>query len=742
MKITQIKSLLFILFLSFIPKLSYAQVISMETANTSLVYSVDPGKRLLFSYYGSKLKDTDVFITKHYQDRDKLAYAITDPLNADAYTSFGNVHVNEPAINVVHSDGSLMTDLIFEKTETVTSNDKNVKHLILHLKDKRLDFNVQLHTEVFYKEDVFNQWVVITNNEKGNITLKNFNSSHLYIQASKYFLTHFDGSWGMEMGIQEEELTNGIKIIETKKGVRNTLTENSAFIISLNHAAQEDEGEVIGGALAWPGNFRMTFQVDEWNRLNVLGGINPFFSEISLEKGKSLETPKMVYTYTNKGRGQISRNLHDWARSYSLVDGFSPRSIVLNSWEGSGFDFNEKVLTDMMDESAKLGVDVFVLDDGWFGNKYPRNSDTAGLGDWEVNNRKIPHGINYLAKHAEKRGLKFGIWIEPEMINPKSELAEKHPEWVVQSPQREKFTFRNQWVLDLSNPEVQDFIWKMIDYLLTENPKISYIKWDTNRHLDQIGSTYLAPDKQNEFFIRYTMGLNNIYEKLRKNYPELVLQICSSGGGRVDFGSLKYGQEFWASDNTDPLQRIFIQYGTNMVYPPIATASHVTKSGTGFPLKFRFDVAMTGRFGIELLPEELTSEEKRFTITALNSYKKIRDIIAAGDLYRIQSPYDNGNWASLMYVSKDKKKAVVYAFSLGYHKQGIFPTLKLKGLNTDSKYKVTEINKAEHTFWGNKDNNFFWGNDQSISGDFLMNAGMELAITRPYDSAVFVLEVE
>lgn len=737
-----IRIILIALFLVFTPKILDAQVIPMETANTSLIYAVDPDKRLLFCYYGSKLNDTEVFVKNRYQDRDKLAFVISDPLNCDAYTSFGNVHVNEPALHAVHSDGSLMTDLIFQKSETVLSNDPNVKHLVVYLKDKLLDFNVQLHTETFYKEDVFNQWVVITNNEKGNITLKNFNSGHLYLYANSYFLTHFDGSWGMEMGMQEEELSNGIKIIETKKGVRNTLTENSAFLISFNHAAQENAGEVIGGALAWSGNYRMTFQVDEWNRLNILGGINPFLSDMTLQKGQILETPKMVYTYTNKGRGQVSRNLHDWARSYSLAGGFSPCQVVLNSWEGSGFNFDEKTLTDMMDESAKLGVEVFVLDDGWFGNKYPRDNDTSGLGDWQVNKRKIPHGITYLAEYARKKGLKFGLWIEPEMVNPKSELAIAHPDWVVQSPNREKFTFRNQWVLDLSNPNVQNLIWKIIDDLLEKNPTIDYIKWDSNRHLDQIGSTYLSTANQNDFFIRYTNGLYSIYEKIRKKYPGLMMQVCSSGGGRVDFGSLKYHHEFWASDNTDPLQRIFIQYGTNMIYPPVATASHVTKSGNGFPLKFRFDVAMTGRLGIELLPEDLSPEEKNFTVTTIESYKHIRDIIAGGDLYRILSPYDPGNWASLMYVSKDKKRAVVYAFSLGYHKQGIFPTLNLKGLNPALKYKVSEINKAEHSFWGNKDNKYFWGDDQGISGDFLINAGMELAITRPYDSAVFLLEAE
>ena len=718
-----------------------AQVITIETANTALVYAVDTNKRLVFQHYGNKLSDPGVFLNKKYQKRDQLRFVISDPYNSNAYTSFGNIQVDEPALCAIHSDGSLMTDLVFDRTGTET-NQKGVNHTIIHLKDIRLNFDVELHFESYVNEDVINQWVVISNMEEGKVTLKNFYSGHLYLNAEKYFLTHFGGSWGAEMGKQEEQLTNGLKIIESKKGVRTTLTENSAFLISLNHPALEDEGEVIGGALAWSGNFRMVYQLDEWDRLNILGGINPFLSEVTLKKGQQFETPKMVFTYSNKGQGQVSRNLHDWARRYSLANGFSARPIVLNSWEGAFFSFNEKVLTDMMDDASKMGIEMFVLDDGWFGNKYPRDNDSAGLGDWQTNMEKLPHGISFLADHAEKRGMKFGIWIEPEMVNPKSELAEAHPEWVVQSPGREKLMFRNQWVLDLSNPQVQDFIWKMIDNMLISNPKIAYLKWDSNRHIDQVGSTFLSGDKQNEFWIAYIQGLYKVYTRVREKYPNLILQACSSGGGRVDFGALRFHHEFWASDNTDPLERLRIQYGTNLIYPPIATTSHVSKSGTVTPIKFRFDVAMTGRLGVELMPKDLTVEDRKIAQNAVETYKRIRPIIAGGDLYRLQSPYDQGNRTSLMYVSKDKRKAVVFAFSTGYHKQGIFPTLKLKGINPLQKYKVTELNKAPHSSWGNKENINFWGNDEVLDGQFLMKSGMELIITRPYDSAVFLIEAE
>lgn len=718
-----------------------ANTIKIETKNSSLIYCVNASTHLVFQYYGTKLNDSSPLLNNKFQQREQLRYVISDPYNNGAYTSFGNTQVDEPAIHAIHSDGSLMTDLVYNGMHTEPSSE-GVEHTVIRLKDARFDFEVALHLEAFFEEDIINQWVVVTNNEKGNVVLKNFYSGHLYLTTGKYYLTHFSGSWGAEMGMQEEELTNGSKVIETKKGVRATLTENSAFLIALQHPALENEGEVIGGALAWSGNFKMQFQVNEWNQLNVLGGINPFLSEVTLEKGEKFETPKLLFTYSNKGRGQVSRNMHDWARKYALVNGFSPRPIVLNSWEGSYFDFNEKKLTDMMDDASKLGIEIFVLDDGWFGNEYPRNSDDAGLGDWQVNKKKLPKGISYLAEYAQQKGMRFGLWIEPEMVNPQSELAKKHPDWVIQSPEREKLTFRNQWVLDLANPKVREYIWNTVDNLLSSNPGIAYIKWDANRHINQVGSPYLPNDKQSECWIDYVNGLYSIYDKIRTKYPDLIFQVCSSGGGRVDFGSLRFHQEFWPSDNTDPVQRVFTQYGTTMIYPPIAMASHVTKSGNLVPLKFRFDLAMTGRLGVELQPNDFAGEDRNFAINAINTYKGIRSIIAAGDLFRIQSPYESGNWNSLMYVSKDKSKAVVFAFSLGYHKQGEFPTIQLKGLDLNKKYRVTELNKMPHSTWGNLEGTSFWGNDEILSGDFLVKSGMELTITRPYDSAVFLLDVE
>lgn len=725
------KKYLFILLLFSICVNGVAQVINIETENTSLIYTVDINKKLTFSYFGEKLTNPQSLANEKYTSQMMWLTGESD----FTYPTFGGRYLKEPALSVCHADGSLVTELVYEGFENHTPQ-IGVSHNIIHLKDKRLNFYVDLHTEAYFDSDVFNQWVVIRNEEKGEITLKNYFSSHLFITANRYYLTHFYGGWGSEMTVKEEELNYGMKVIESKNGIRTAHTENSGFIVSLDNPSSENYGEVIGGALAWSGNYKMIYQVEQFGHLHLLGGINPFMSEIPLKSKESFETPKFIFSYSNRGRGQLSRNLHDWTRQYSLVDGFTPRPVIMNSWEGTGMNFNEKQVCEMIDEAAQLGVEIFVLDDGWFGDKYPRTEE-SGLGDWNVDKRKLPNGITYLADYAESKGIKFGIWIEPEMVNPKSKLAEKHPEWVVQSPERDKLTQRNQWLLDLTNPQVQDFVYNVVDNLLTTTPNISFIKWDANRHIDMLGSTYLASNRQSLFWVKHIRGLYDVYERIRKKYPDVIIEACASGGSRLDFGILKYHQEFWASDNTDPLQRLFIQYGTNLIYPPIATASHVstTPNHQTFsitPLKFRIDVAMTGRFGLEVFkPSDYKENERDFLIQSIKDYKQIRPLIAKGDLYRMHTPYDDSGWISMQYVSKDKKQAVVFVFSIRYHQPNEITKLCLKGLDTDKKYRITELNMI---------NESSWSNGQVLDGDFLVKKGIDVYPSKQYESAVFYLE--
>ncbi|WP_346863731.1 alpha-galactosidase [uncultured Draconibacterium sp.] len=710
------------------------KVIEIKTKSTSLVYAVDQSSRLIFQHYGKTVDSPENF-------KQHKAYAKPDTdrdFSYEAYPTFGLGNINEPALAAIHSDGSLNTELAFVSAET-DDTQPGITETVITLKDRVYDFTVELYTKAFWNEDVISQWTVVENNEEATVKLNNFASSFLPLKAESYYLTHFYGAWAGEMSAAEEKLENGIKVIECKKGVRTTQTENASFLLSLNHPSLENSGDCYGGALAWSGNYRLAFQVDEWRTLNVISGINPFLSAWSLKAGERLATPEMIYTFSSTGRGQVSRNLHDWGRKYAMVGGTKIHDIVLNSWEGAYFSFDENTLTGMMDDAAEMGIETFVLDDGWFGNKYPRNNDDAGLGDWQTNTKKLPRGLDYLIDYAHSKGLKFGLWIEPEMVNPESELAGNHPEWIVQSADRDKITWRNQLLLDLSNPKVQDFVYNVFDSLLTSHPGIEYVKWDANRHVEQAGSTFLPASEQTHFWISYTHGLYSVYERIREKYPDFVIQDCASGGGRLDYGALKYHNEYWTSDNTDPLSRIFIQYGTTLIYPPVGAASHVSTSPNHqtmrmTPLKFRFDVAMTGRLGMELQPKHIQGDERVFAEEAITNYKQfVRPLVTNGDLFRLKSPYDEGGWASQMYVAKDQTSAVLYAFSLEPHLRGIYPTIKLNGLDAKKKYQIVEINKNGKTR--------FRGDGQTFSADYLMNVGIELKIADQFDSAVFLLNV-
>lgn len=707
------------------------ELISIETSGLSLIFKKDQNNNLIFMYFGKKINDKESLLLK----RSYIKPDTKEEAMSSGYPAYGGRIYIEPALSVVHQDGSLTTELEVTGHQIKTENN-NIQHTI-SLKDSHYDFYVDLIFNTFLQENIISQQVKIYNKEKGPVTLHNFYSFYLPLKSQEYYLTSFHGTWAKEMQIAEYKLTPGIKSIASRKGVRTAQSDNSSFIISLDQEAKLYEGEIIMGSLAWTGNFDLKFELDESNQLNILAGINPFTSEYKLDKGQIFTTPEMLFTYSNQGYNQASRNFHDWARKYSLNFNDEINEIVLNSWEGAYFKFDEQKIMKMIDDAAFLGIETFVLDDGWFGNKYPRDSDKMGLGDWQVNTKKLPNGIDHLARYATKKGLKFGIWIEPEMVNPESELAEKHPGWVIKSPYRDIPTLRNQWLLDLSNPEVQDFIVKTFDDVVALSKDISYIKWDANRHVESPGSEFLGKDEQSKIWISYTKGLYSIYERIRKKHPHIKIQLCSSGGGRLDYGALKYHNEFWASDNTDPYTRIKLQYSTSLFFPAKAIGSHVTispnhQTGNQSSLKLRCDVAMMGRMGVELKPDDMNKEELDFLKNAINTYKEVRDIVQSGDLYQLWSPYQPGNWNAMSYITKNKNKALFFAFSLDFHERTILPNFKMKALEPQTKYKIKELNPV--TKKG------FWGDGQVFSGEYLMEIGLNINILKQGESLVLLLE--
>jgi alpha-galactosidase len=369
-----------------------------------------------------------------------------------------------------------------------------------------------------------------------------------------------------------------------------------------------------------------------------------------------------------------------------MRDGHKTRAVLLNNWEATGFDFDFNRIARLFDPAKEIGTELFLLDDGWFGNKYPRVNDAAGLGDWEPNRRRLPDGLAPLAAEAVKRGLKFGIWIEPEMVNPKSELFEKHPDWVIRQPKRELELQRNQLVLDLTRPAVQDFEWNTIKTILGV-PGISYAKWDCNRYLTQPGSPYLAPDRQSHLQIDYVRALYELMDKTAKIFPDTELMLCSGGGGRVDYGALKYFHEFWPSDMTDPVERVPMQWNYSYFFPPMATASHVTHWGNR-PMHFACSVAMSARFGMDLDLTKLPASDKAVCAGAIAAYKKIRDVTASGDLYRLEDPHQSFR-AAMNFVSPDRSRAVLFVFQL---KDGAQAIAHPQGLDEAKQYTIHELN--------------------------------------------------
>ena len=661
--------------------------IPIETKENVLVLRTDQDNRMGIVYFGKKLAQPSEYATIPARRPDG-----NSGIYHSAYTPAGSWNVSEPAIQITHADGNKSLDLIYVGHKT-TRESENVSTISIALKDPIYAVEVTLFYKTYFNENVVEQWSVVHSDEKSPVMLQKYASANLYFVAKDYYLTHYNGTWAKEMNPEEELLTAGIKVLDSKLGTRANLFQPPSFSLSFDKPATETEGKVLLGTLAWSGNFRMDFEVDSHHNLRLIAGINNYASEYTLASKQDFKTPSFIYTFSENGKGEASRNLHNWARKYRILNGEGSRLTLLNNWEATYFDFNQDKLSELFKDGKKLGVDLFLLDDGWFANKYPRNNDKAGLGDWQENIKKLPNGIGYLVKEAEKAGIKFGIWVEPEMVNPKSELYEKHPDWVIKQPARPEHYMRNQLPLDLSNPEVQDFVYGVLDKLFTENPNISYIKWDCNAIMYNAYSPYLekTKQKQSQLYVDYVRGLYKVLEKLRAKYPAVPMMLCSGGGGRVDYEALKYFTEFWPSDNTDPLERIFMQWEYSYFYPAITQSAHVTDWGKQ-PLKFRTDVAMMGKLGYDIVVSHLNEKDLKFSQQSVATYNSIKDVVWHGDLFRLVDPKQN-DYAATMFASKNRSRAILFSFLTGNrYGDGSTNAFRLQGLDPAKEYKIKELN--------------------------------------------------
>jgi alpha-galactosidase len=686
--------------------------IAVNTANNSLILSARSGSSLGFLHFGARLSDADI---------EALQFAGVRPLNA--YPAYGQGEIREDAIAVTHPDGNMSLDLVVENVITDSSRDTDIA--CITLKDKVYDFRVKVYYKAFKDVDMIETWTEIVNDGKKPVVLRKFDSAFLPFHTGDVWVSHLYGTWANEGRLVEEPLQRGTLRIENKDGVRNSHTSHAEIMISLDGKPSENTGSVIGAALCYSGNYHLDIVTNDTDYHRLFAGISPDNSTLTLDKGESFRTPELAITFSDEGLSGASRNFHRWARAHKIAHGDRERKILLNSWEGVYFNINEPGMDQMMGDIASMGGELFVMDDGWFGDKYPRLNDSSSLGDWVVDKKKLPNGVGGLVETARKHGISFGIWIEPEMANTVSELYEKHPDWIINAPGRDVVKGRggSQVVLDLSNPAVQDYVFSIVDNLMTDYPGIDYIKWDANMSVSSHGSSYLPADRQSELNIRYHQGFAAVCDRIRAKYPDLTIQACASGGGRASYGVLPWFDEFWVSDNTDALQRIYMQWGTSYFFPSITMASHISAvpNHTVYrvtPLKFRIDVAMSGRLGMELQPKDMTPEEIAQCKQAIADYKSVRPVVQFGDIYRLVSPYDNLGVASMMYVGQDKSEAVFYWWRIDNMYDSHLPRVKMAGLDPDRNYRIVELDKAPGrplSFEG-----------RSFSGSFLMDVGLEM----------------
>ena len=701
-----------------------AKDILVNTPNTTLLLKAEEGKPLHVSYYGEKISS----VSQVYD-----AFSLWE----EAYPAFGAGCQEITALDVKHADGNMSTELVYQSD--AQQAEANATVYTVTLKDKIYDFEVDVCYRAYNNCDVIETWTVIRNNEKKPIVLQKYASGFMPFRQGDAWVTHQHGSWGAESQITEEPLKAGVFEVHDMNGAKNAVINRPNIMVSLDGKPRENEGRVVGAVLCWSGNFRMTIDTQGKRVHRLVAGINEAHSQYELKKGETFTTPELAFAYSNEGMGGVSRSYHRWARLNNKVhNGQQLRKILLNSWEGVYLNVSQDGMEKMMDGVKSLGGELFVMDDGWFGEKYQRSVDDCALGDWVTDTRKLPKGVPALEKAAADRGLKWGIWIEPEMTNTKSELYEKHPDWIVCHPTRTPITGRGgtQLILDMSNPKVQDFVFGVVDNIMKETPNTYYIKWDANFEIHNFGSHYLSADNQSHLYVDYHLGLKKTLERIRAKYPDLVIQCCASGGGRVNYGLMPYFEEFWVSDNTDAQQRLFIQWGTSMFFPSCAMAQHVSASpnhqtGRVIPLKFRFDVAMTGRLGMEMKPSDLNEKETEFARKAVQTYKDIRPIIQQGNLYRILSPYDKTGFCSEMFITDDKSEAVFFAYKFEQYVDLFRPRFHFAGLDPNATYELLELNRqggADH--WEGK----------RITGTFLMKQGIEIALNGQFASKVIKLK--
>jgi alpha-galactosidase len=581
-----------------------------------------------------------------------------------AFPTHGEEPLREPALRITHADGVASTRLVFRSHQS-TDHADGVEHRV-ELVDRVAPVAVTLAYRTWPEHGILEQWIEVANEGDATATVHRFASSSPAFGAVDAHLTHWGGGWAHEWTETTEALHPGTKTIASAGGVRPSLYRPPVVLVHPDGRASETEGTVALATVAWGGDVRFEAEIALHGQLRVLAGVQHRGAERKLDGGERLITPSVAWCWSDHGVGATSRALHRFTRDHILRDGHGPRAIVANTWEAVGFGFDEASLIEQVDAAAATGAELFLLDDGWFGTTHPRDDDTTSLGDWDVDPRKLPRGLQPVIDHTIERGLRFGLWIEPEMVNPTSDLYTAHPDWVVAEAGRERREERQQLILDLCQPTVARWCVDRIDAILGDHQGITYLKWDANRDVTEPGSSSLPADRQSHLALDRVRATMAIMATVAERHPEVELMLCASGGGRSDLATLAHFHELWTSDNTDPVDRVRIQWGASHLLPASVLAAHVTRWGQR-PFAFAAAVALSGRFGFDVDLITATPEEREIAAASSDTSRRIRHLVQQGDLHRLVSPIAS-EVAALAYVDDeadaDAPIAAVFAFVL------------------------------------------------------------------------------
>jgi alpha-galactosidase len=687
---------------------SHAEHFHLKAGGASYVLQIVQGKYLAHAHWGAPLRAWHGANAPRFVDRAFSANPAGSPdrtFSLDTlrqeYPGFGRTDFRSPAFEAQLDDGSTTVDLLYRGyavasgkpvlaglPATFVTDTGAAETLEVFLKDELSGLAVTLCYTVFRDYPVVARSVRFTNQGSRPATLRRVLSFSLDFEGNGYRWLQLSGAHVREREVVERPLQPGTVSVESRRGASSH--QQNPFVALLGPTADEDHGEVYGFNLVYSGNFLSQAEVDQFGVTRVQSGINPFDFAWKLEPGESFQSPEGLLAYSATGLGGLSRTFHRFFLEH-LCRGphvRKERPILINNWEATYFGFDQKKLEAIVEKAQPLGIELFVLDDGWFGH---RDDDKTSLGDWVVDRRKLPGGLDALADTVHARGMQFGLWFEPEMVSADSDLFRAHPDWCLHVEGRSPSTSRDQLVLDLSRPEVCRWVTDAVLGIL-DGGKIDYVKWDMNRHLTEVGSVGRAADRQRETAHRHILGLYSMLEEITRRHPEILFESCSGGGGRFDPGMLFYMPQVWTSDNTDAICRLAIQWGTSLAYPPVTMGAHVSAVPNHqvhrfTPLSTRSDVALTGTFGYELDPLTFSSAEAQAVLETNNWYKAHRSILQFGDFYRIKSPHE-GDWASWMSVTADKTKAVLFYFQILARPNAGQIVLKAKGLDRNLTYTV------------------------------------------------------